>query len=239
MRNLIIVIAFLYLTGCSRNERSIVEPRYTTLEFKTFSTDALQLKVLSNETLLTDSLFAPDGTKSVNVEYYDPAHRIQLVDAFSNRTWFDTVINYRSGFVNSITFYQPASEANFVLIGPPVNESLPPDGYGKVSIRYTHAALPDLLKVVVLNNTDGRAYVATDSFDLKKDEFSRYFLAYNASTRKVQLKFYSTDGKRKTMAYAEVANFSDIKTTDFNIYLFRKQGLGTGDSLRILGEKLY
>jgi hypothetical protein len=240
MRKLIIVIIFLYLTGCSNNERSIVEPRFTTLAFKTFSADALQLKVLTDETIVTDSLFAPDGKKSISVEYYDPAHRIRLVDVLSGRVWLDTMINYKSGFTNSITFYQPSAGANFVWVGPPANELLPPADYAKVSVQYTHAALPDSLKVVVVNPVEPKLeYKDTDSFILKKNAFSRYFLAYNKTTKKVKLELYSTDGKRKKMAYAEVTNFADLVSGEFNIYLFRKSGVGTGDSLRILGEKLY
>ncbi len=240
MQKYILVIVFLYLTGCSRNERSIVESRFTQLSFKTFSTDALQLKVLANEATLTDSLFAPDGTKAVNVEYNDPAHHIQLVDVLSGRVYLDTVINYKPGFTNTITFFQPSAAANFELIGPPAGEQLPSSDSAKGSIRYSHPALPDSLKVVVMNAREPALnYINTDSFILKKDEFSRYFFAYNKTTKKVQLKFYSTDAKRKTMAYAEVGNFADIKSGDFNIYLFRKSGTAPGDSLRLLGEKLY
>ena len=240
MQKYILVIAFLYLTGCSRNEHSIVESRFTQLSFKTFSTDALQLKVLSNEATLTDSLFAPEGTKTINVEYNEPAHRIQLVEVLSGRVYLDTVINYKAGFTNSITFYQPSAGANFVWIAPPAGESLPPADYAKVSIRYTHAALPDSLKVVVVNPIEPKLeYNNTDSFILKKDVFSRYFLAYNKTTKKVKLELYSTDGKRKKLAYADVGNFADLLSADFNIYLFRKQGATAGDSIRILGEKLY
>lgn len=228
-----------WLTGCSKNERAIVEARFTNLEFKTFSTDTLQFKVVSNDITLTDSLFAPNKTQTVSVQYFDPEHRIQLFDVLTNRNYLDTVISYKSGFINSITFFQPSAGADFIWIGPPVNESLPPADYAKISIRYTHAALPDLLKVVVENNPSGTRYVATDSFELKKNEFSRYFLAYNASIRKVRLKLYSTDSRRKTMAYAEDVNFALARSANYNIYLFRNQGTGTGDSIRILGEKLY
>ena len=240
--------AFLYSTfitgcvwaaGCSKNEHPITEARFTNLDFKTFSTDALQLKVLVNETTLTDSLMAPDGAKTIAVQYFDPKHRIRLVDAFSDRVWLDTVINYKPGFVNALTFYQPFADANFTWIGPPVNEQLPADGFAKISIRYTHTVLPDLLKVVVENNTSGTAYSATDSFELQKNEFSKYFLGYNTTSRKVRLKLYSTDGKRKLMAWAEEGNFSSAKSADYNIYVFRKQGLNSSDSIRILGEKLY
>lgn len=230
--------SWAWLTGCSKNERAVVEARFTNLEFKTFSTDSLQFKVVSNDITLTDSLFAPNKTQTVSVQYFDPEHRIQLFDVLTNRTYLDTVISYKPGFINSITFFQPSAGADFIWVGPPVNESLPLLDYAKISIRYTHAALPDLLKVVVENNP-GAGYQATDSFELKKNEFSRYFLAYNKSSRKVRLKLYSTDGRRKTMAYAEDGNFALATSANYNIYLFRNQGTGTGDSIRILGEKLY
>lgn len=235
----IAVTGLIYLAGCSKNEHPVEEARYTTLELKTFSTDSLQLKVLENDETLTDSLFAPDGIKNVSVQYFDPKHRIRLADAFTDRIWLDTMIDYKSGFINSITFYQPAAGANFIWIGPPVNELLPSKDYAKMSIRYTHANLPDLLKVIVENNPKGTHYEVTDSFELRKNEFSRYFLAYNASTKKVKLKLLSTDSRRKTIAYAEEGNFSSAVSADYNIYLFRTDGPGPGDSVRILGEKLY
>jgi hypothetical protein len=232
------VAGILYLAGCSKNEHPIEEARFTNLEFKAFSVDTLRLKVVANETVLTDSLFAPAETKNIRVQYFDPKHQIRLYDVFNNRLWLDTVINYKPGFSNSLTFFQPSAGENFIWIGPPVNESLPPANYAKISIRYTHTILPDLLKVVVENNTSGTAYSATDSFELRKNEFSRYFLGYNGTTRKVRLKLYSTDSRRKQLAWAEEGDFATVKSSDYNIYVFRKKG-STVDSFRIIGEKLY
>lgn len=232
------VAGILYLAGCSKNEHPVVEARFTQLKFKTFTIDTLQLNVMENETTLTDSLFAPDGTKDIQVQYFEPKNRIRLYDVFTKRLWLDTVIDYKPGFTNNIAFFQASTGENFIWIGPPVNEPLPPADYAKISFRYTHTMLPDLLKVVVENNPTGTGYKATDSFELRKNEFSKYFLAYNASTRKVRLKLYSTDSRRKQLAWAEEGDFSNAKSSDYNIYLFRKKG-STVDSFRIIGEKLY
>lgn len=234
-----LITGVVYVAGCSKNERAIEEVRFTSLSFKTFSVDTTQLKVLQNETMLTDSLFTPDGADSIPIQYFDAKNRIRLYDMLTNRLWLDTTVDFKSGSYNHLTFFQPSEGENFIWIGPPLNETLPPAGYVKISIRYAHPKLPDWVKVVVENNTRGTSYSPTDSFELQKNVFSRYFLGYNTSTRKVRLKFYNIDGKRKTLAYVDPSDFSEAKGDDYNIYLFRKQATIMGDSIKLSPDKLY
>jgi hypothetical protein len=226
----------LYVAGCSRNERSITEAMFTNLEVKTFSIDTLQLKVQANETILTDSLFAPDGSKVIPVQFFDPKQRIRFYDLYNNRVWLDTTIDYKPGFVNSLTFFQPAPGENFVWIGPPVNESLAPKDYLKMSVIYTDAALPDVVKIVISNKIT-TSYIPTDSFELRKGAFSRYFQARNTSDKRPRIDVYTADGLRKLKAQADEQSFPSTINPDYNIYLLRKNAAGT--IIRLKPEKLY
>lgn len=230
----------LWVAGCSKNERPIEEARFTTLELKAFSVDTLQLKVLENETMLTDSLTAPDGVKSIAVQYYDAKHRLRLLDANANRLWLDTTIDYKPGFINALTFFQPSAGEKFVWIGPPVNEPLPPTDWLKISISYTHPALPEMVKVVVENSkTGGTLYEATDSFELKKGEFSRYFLGRSRADRRPRMFLYTADGRRKQVAKVEEGSFPTTVNADYNIYLLRKHSSFSGGVYSIRPDKLY
>jgi hypothetical protein len=227
----------LYVAGCSKNERSITEAMFTQLELKTFSIDTLQLKVQANEILLTDSLFAPDGKKDIPVQFFDPKQRIRLYDLYTNRMWLDTVIDYKPGFVNSLTFFQPAPAENFVWIGPPVNEPLAPKDYLKMSVIYTDAALPDVVKIVVSNKVT-TSYTPTDSFELRKGAFSRYFLARNTADRRPRFDVFTADGQRKLKAQADELSFPTTFNPDYNIYLLRKTN-SSGSVFKLKPEKLY
>lgn len=227
-----------WLTGCSKHEQAIDEARFTTLDIKTFSIDTLRLKVLENETLLTDSLPAPDGAKNIAVQYYDFTHRIRLSDAFSNRLLLDTTIDYKPGFTNTLTFFQPAADANFIWIGPPVNEPQPPAGNFKIAVSYTHAGLPELVKVVV-KTKPASTYLATDSFELKKGEFSKYFLTINKADKRPRIEFYRTDGKKELLGQIDEFSYPVTMNPDYNIILIRKHKSKVNEVLGLVPEKLY
>lgn len=234
------VLFVLIMGGCSKNEEPIEQSSYTSLQLKAITVDALMLQVMANETILTDSLYTP-GTKAVQVTWFDPVHRFRVTDLFSKTLLLDTVIQYKTGAVNAITFFQSVSGGKLFRIGPPASEPLPTGGTIKISVIYGVPDMPDLTKVVVEDSKDGTSnYEATDSFLLKKGEFSPYFTGNLKGNRKPQLRFYTADARRKLIAKAEPSTFSNTNAADFTIYSMN--GIGGTDASGVFflsREKLY
>lgn len=232
-------ILALTIAGCSKNEQAIEQWNFTSLQLKALTVDPLMLRVTANDILLTDSLYTP-GDKAVQVQYYNPTHRFKVTDLYSKTLLLDTVVDYKSGAVNAITFFQALSGGKLVRIGPPANEPLPPSGQIKISIVYGIQELPDQTKVVVEDSEDGTSnYKATDSFVLKKGEFSPYFIGKMLKDRKPQLKFYTTDANRKLIAQVQPSSFNNTNV-DFTIYSFRSIESTDRDGMYFLKrEKLY
>jgi hypothetical protein len=229
----------LIVGGCSKNEKAIEQSSYTSLQLRAITVDALMLQVMANETVLTDSFYTP-GNKAVQVTYLNPTHRFRATDLFSKTLLLDTLIDYKPGAVNAITFFQSVSGGKLVRIGPPANEPLPPAGKIKISVVYGIPDMPDLTKVVVEDSDNGTsAYSATDSFQLKKGEFSPYFIGNLKGNRKPQLKFYTADARRKLVAQVQPSAFNSTNA-DFSIYSFNSIDATDRDGVFALGrEKLY
>lgn len=208
--------------GCSKNEHAIEQSRFTILEVKAITVDPLLLHIKVDESLLTDSLVTPNGSFTDTVKYVNPQHHFQVTDQFSNRLLADTLISYQPGEKNTITFFQPAEGAKLVWVGPPVNEPAPADKKKKISIVYTlpDPVMPDEVKVIVLNSLSGTSaqdYKASDSFILKRGEFSPYFHSWD--DRKAKLEVYKNVPTRDTVAMVENTRFAEA-IGDFSIFYF-------------------
>jgi len=213
-------LLILFLAGaCSKKGEPVVQSKFTNLSLRAITVDPFTLKVVADEnTTLTASLAAPGGTSNITVEYYDPEHRFRVYNIFGNELLLDTIVRYKPGFVNGITFFQPAAGAKLLWIGPPPNEPLAKEGYLKLSIVYNLNPLPDSVRVVVENSitSGGQNYAPTDSFTLKKGEFSRYFEG-RSGDRKANVRFYSTTLPRRVLAEATSLHYS--ANPDFSVYL--------------------
>ncbi|WP_315823744.1 hypothetical protein [Paraflavitalea speifideaquila] len=232
-----VLICLLLLTGCSKNEQPVAEAVFTVLSIKLMTVDQSFLTIRSNEVILSGQATAPSTDRyTFSVQYFDPRHRINLIDNFSRQVVADTIITYKPGYVNAVTFYQPAAGAPVRWLGPPVNEPAPAAGSGKISVIYTYDLLPDLVKVVVENKV-GNSYVVTDNFQLAKGAFSRYFEC-KSTGNEVQLKFYTTSLPEKLVATTSIGAFTDMNT-DFSIYQFAGSS-SCGTCIKNLSkEKLY
>ncbi|AXY74386.1 hypothetical protein D3H65_10530 [Paraflavitalea soli] len=223
------VLLILFLSGaCSKKGEPVVQAKFTNLSLRAITNDPFTLKIVADEnTVLTEALEAPGGTSNVTVEYYDLEHRFQVYNLFGNELLLDTIVRYKPGFVNGITFFQAAAGAKLVWVGPPQNEPLAKEGYFKLSIVYNLNALPDSVRVVVENSitSGGQTYAPTDSFTLKKGEFSRYFEG-RSGDRKANVRFYSTTSPRRVLAEAISLHYS--ANPDFSVYL-----LGTASNASI------
>jgi hypothetical protein len=233
------VVLIMALAGCSKNETAIEQWSFTSLQIRAITIDALMLQVKADETLLTDSLYTP-GTKAVQVQYFNPTQRFRVTDLYSNTLLLDTLIDYKPGAVNAITFYQSIAGGKLVRIGPPATEPLPPAGKIKISIVHGLQELPDPVKVVVEDSETGTSvYSATDSFQLKRGDFSPYFTGKLINNRKPQLKLYTTDARRKLVAQVLPTSFNNTNS-DFSIYSFNSIEATDQNGVFILKrDKLY
>ena len=223
--------------GCSKNEKAIEQWTYTSLQLKAITVDPLMLSVSANDKVLTDSFYTP-GNKALYVQYFDPVQRFKVTDLFSQSLLLDTIVNYKPGSVYSITLFQAVSGGKLVRIGPPANEPLPTGGKIKISVIYSLDIMPDVAKVVVEDSkTGGSLYSATDSFLLRKGEFSPYFTGKLLGDRKPVVKFYTADASRKLVADMDPSTFHNANS-DFTIYTLTWAGAVNG-VISLGQEKLY
>ena len=96
------------MAACSKNEKAIEQPTFTSLQLKAITADALMLQVKADENVLTDSFYAP-GNKAVPVTYINPTKRFRVTDLYSKTLLLDTLVNYKPGGVNALTFFQAVS----------------------------------------------------------------------------------------------------------------------------------
>ena len=227
----------MVIAGCTKNEKAIEQYSFTSLQLKAITVDALMLQVKADENLLTDSFYTP-GNKAVMVQYLNPTHRFRVTDLFSKTLLLDTLVDYKPGSINALTFFQTVSGGKLVRIGPPANEPLPTGGKIKISVIYSHEIMPDVAKVVVEDSeTGGTLYSATDSFLLKKGEFSPYFIGKMLGGKRPQLKLYTADASRKLIATMDRSTFND-PNSDFTIYMLTVAGQ-TGGIIALDKQKLY
>lgn len=232
------VLLVVAMAGCSKNEKAIEQANFTSLQLKAITADVLMLQVKVDENVLTDSFYTP-GNKALPVTYFNPTKRFRVTDLFSKTLLLDTLVDYKPGAVNVVTFFQALSGGNLVRIGPPANEPIPTGGKIKISVVYGMAEMPDVTKVIVEDsNTGGSVYSATDSFLLKKGEFSPYFIGKMINNRKPQLKFYTADASRKLVAKSEPSILYDLNA-DFTIYSLKIDGIPSGGIFELGREKLY
>lgn len=220
------------MAGCAKNEQAIEQPNFTNVELKAITVDSLMLKVEADENLLTNSMLTP-GNKTVPVKYLNPAHRFRVTDMYSNTPMLDTVIDYKPGIINSITFFQQGTGGKLVWVGPPVNEPLAPAGKMKISVVYARPHLPNELKLVIENSKSGSLntdYEPTDSFLLKKGEFSRYFTAWQ--NKKPHIKVFTADALRQPVTVVDAAEFT-LSNPDFSIYYFENASPGSATMTKL------
>ncbi|THU39214.1 hypothetical protein FAM09_11915 [Niastella caeni] len=214
-------LLFVYCIGCSKGEEAIEPLRFTTVGLNAVTVDSFRFAVTDNGTLLTDSLITPVGNRSMVVKYKETVRRYRVTDLYSNSLLLDTLINYKPGSLNAITFFQPTAGSKLVWVGPPANEPAPEAGKIKLSVVYASpftTAKYDEIKVVVENSQSGNSgtdYVAKDSFLLKRGEFSRFFTG--GLDRKPRLRLYTTDASRAALATLNPASFSEANS-DFSIF---------------------
>lgn len=230
----------LLLCGCAKDGNPVEESKETILYFQAFSADTMRLGIKMNNEIVFNDFYIPTLTaRALSIKYYgDNQRKITIYNTGENRVMFDTVLSLKPTPEN-ITLYQQASGQPFVYIAPPVNESFPPDGYGKISVNYTLPALPERVEVVVQNSiAGGPDYDSTDSFILGKGEFSRYFLGRTNQARKPQLLLYSTEPGRKLLAKIETGEYSDMNLL-FTIYSARSSNAVQNGVYLLQQDKLY
>jgi hypothetical protein len=232
------VLLVFAMAACSKNEKAIEQSIFTSLQLKAITVDALMLQVKADENVLTDSFYTP-GNKALPVTYINPTKRFRVTDLFSKTLLLDTLVDYKPGGINALTFFQAVSGGKLVRIGPPANEPLPTGGKIKLSVVHGIEELPDVVKVVVEDSdAGGSVYSATDSFPLKKGEFSPYFTGKMINNRKPQLKFYTADASRKLVAKSDPSILYDTNV-DFTIYSLKVDGIPGSGIIALGREKLY
>ncbi|OQP56594.1 hypothetical protein A4R26_05395 [Niastella populi] len=194
---------------------------YTTVALNAVTIDSLRLIVSDNGTVLTDTLYTPQGYQLLQVKYTEPRRRYRVTDMYSNSLLLDTVVSYKTVSLNAVTFFQPMAGGKLVWIGPPVNEPAPAEGKIKLSVVYASpftTSAYDEIKVVVENSKTGNSandYEATDSFYLKRGDFSPFFSG--GGTRKPRLRLYANDGSDILLGTINPAALSEANA-DYSIY---------------------
>lgn len=218
------------MAGCSKSINTLDDPKFVTLNIYVKTIDTLQLKVTAGEEVLTQSVVTPNGEAHITFQHSEPGYRFGLYDVFAHRLMLDTLISMNTiRTTGRMVFFQPEPGGDIVWVGPPpASEPLPAQDSAKMAVVYTYAALPDRVKVVVENSVGNtNTYHATDSFLLRKGEFSRYFTGNRtAGGRKLQLRLYTPDADRTLVA--TVNNSFSTLNNRFYVFAFRTGNLAAG-----------
>lgn len=233
------------LTGCDKNGTAVQESLETNLNFSALTVDTFRLAIKIDEEVVTNNFqvpYIPPPTGiafTKHIRYYDRNKRVTIYNVADNVVLFDSLFTLDKASLN-ITLYQKTSGASFSYIAPPVNELLPSKDHGKISFNYTLAGLPDMVKVVVENSTiaGGLTYAATDSFLLRKGDFSPFFLSRLGSKR-ANVYLYTPTADRKLLAIISANEISLGMNAGFTIYTVRNYYSYGNGVYQIRLEKLY
>lgn len=234
------MFSVLMFAGCADEGGAIDESRKITFQFLAVTVDSMQLGVKINNEIRTTDFFAPSSGKLINDDFFlfNSTKKLTVYNVDDNRVLIDTtlVIGRKSSVYTS--FYQRSQGDALQYVFPHANEPFPPNGYGKISILYTHLQLPDSVNVVVENSLSGLRgddYVPTDTIRLIKGDFSRFFLGRN-SHRYPLLKIYTADN-----TWRQIGNtgFASNMNADFTMYCLRTD-LGVSNGVySLVNEKMY
>lgn len=228
----------LLLGGCAKDGTAIDETLDTEINFLAVTIDTIRLGVRIDGESLVNDLLAPTATpRLVPIRYYNKEKKITLYNVADNRVLFDSSFKIHTGNL-TISLYQKNSGDPLSYIAPPASETLPPENYGKISFVYTFPALPDIVKVVVQNSIDNSVnYAPTDSFQLKKGEFSRFFLS-RSTFRKADVYLYTPGADRKLVGMINRGEYSDMNA-GLTIYSVRSSSSYVNGVYELVQQKLY
>jgi hypothetical protein len=233
------------LAGCDKEGAAIQESLETNINFSALTVDTLRLAIKIDDEVVNNNFIVPyipsptGAGFTWHVRYFDRNNKVTIYNVADNRVLFDSSFVFDKASLN-VSLYQKNSGQPFTYIAPPTGESLPPKDYGKISFNYTLAGLPDMVKAVVENSTipGGLTYSATDSFILKKGDFSPFFLSRLGSKR-ANVYLYTSDAARKQVGLITANEISAAMNAGFTIYTVREFTSYVNGIYEVRLEKLY
>ena len=233
------------LGGCDKRGTAIEESLETNIIFSAFTVDSFRLAIkiddeVVNNNFLVPYIPSPTGAGfTQHIRYYDQHKKVTLYNVADNKVLFDSVFKLDKTSLN-ISLYQKNSGQPFIYIAPPAGEPLPANDYGKISFNYTLSGLPDMVKVVVENSTipGGQTYSGTDSFLLRKGDFSPFFLS-RLGTKRANVYLHTTDATRKRVGQITANEISNAMNAGFTIYTVREFTSYVNGVYEVRLEKLY
>lgn len=234
----IVILLLITITSCSKNETPWQESFQTDLNFLAVTQDSVQLGIkIDGEIKATDLMAPTENAKKVSIRFYNKEKKVSIYNVANEQVLFDSTFMINTSTV-SLSLYQKASGGPLIFVAPPANDPPPATGYSKISIVYTFSGLPEEVKVVVTNNeATGVDYIPTDSFFLRKGEFSKYFLG-RTGIRKPIVYYYTPGADRRLLALSDRSQFSDL-LGGFTIYSIRTYRNFSGGVYELLHQKLY
>lgn len=228
MLPLCVLVLYLSLSGCDKPGVAIESPAAAILGFQTRVKDPLSFRLYINNELFDQQY--------PYVKYYQNPIQVRITETASERVIFDDsfpVSTYSGNF--NITVYQYRSGSIPVCVLPPEEESLPPEGYGKVAFLYDFTDFPEEIKAVVENTTaeEPGVHKPTDTLIVRKNEFSGFFLgrlgSAVASYQRPQVKLYTTGDNGTLIGMISTSEFSStLKNKGFTMYLAKGKTTGDG-----------
>jgi hypothetical protein len=133
--SVIAACSILLFVGCTYKSKAIVDPKFGNYNFTTYTIDTFRLKVILNNSVLTDSLPSPWGNFSKSVSFFDSAAHLLIINTANNQIIADSVFKLRTGDNNiSIVQFIP-HQTPYIL--PKPDEQAPPAGSYKIRFQYT------------------------------------------------------------------------------------------------------
>lgn len=136
------LLLLILLTQCSKKGDAIVEAKFGSYNFTTYTIDTIRFRIVMNDVNLTDSLISPVGSIRSNVSFTDSIGKLQVFNAENGQLYIDTIIGLRIGF-STISIVQLGVGQDPFIVPIPA-ETPPATGNYKVRFQYNMPTSPDV-----------------------------------------------------------------------------------------------
>jgi hypothetical protein len=163
-----------FFDRCTSKDDSIIEPKFGTFTFTTYTVDTFRFRVILNDEVLTDSLLSPQGSFSKVVSFFSSTARLLILDADNyGQVILDSVIQMKIGNT-SIPIVQFRHSEKPSL--PPLsNEPAPAQGNYKMRFQYTQpitSTVPFFDSIQCIVRESGNP---VDTIILEQNELSPFY----------------------------------------------------------------
>jgi hypothetical protein len=131
---LLFLSCILFCGSCMKKGEPVVEAKYGTYKFTTYTVDTFRFRVILNGEVLTDSLLTPQSSFTKQVAFFDAKGLLRIIDAKTGQPIIDSSIQLKTGTTSIAIVQFAGGEKPFIPLLP--NEGLPAANAYKIRFQY-------------------------------------------------------------------------------------------------------